>query len=511
MPSERADRRHILRAVRCVARKLFLSYGRADDEDFVRALYARLGAAGFDVWYDRERMPNRGLSFTQEIRDEIDRCERLLLVAGRAALASPYVAAEWQHALYYGRSVIPILRLEGVEDLPAELRLTDVADFREEQRFDGAMANLLRQLETPPVEWGPFLTPVPTLPHPFIARHGDVESLLRRVVPDISGPAVVSGAEQTTAILGMPGIGKSVLAAAFARRADVRRAFQDGIVWITIGERHQAREALTELLLAVMPASANGTVATPPAPGGTDWGEIRTGLARALRDRKLLIVLDDLWSSTDLDVLRNALGRFCRLLITTRLASVAQALQAQDSELGLLSDGEALDFLAESSGDNKPGETVARALVRECGRLPLALAICGAKLKRGTLPDDLLEQLANANLAFLSAALPNYQYSDAYKAIHASVDALERDSEDEGRRIQADLYLSLAVFPPDQQLPESVVTMWWQARSGKSQAELREALIDLADQAMLRLQGRAPNRSVTLHDLQFDYIRARDA
>ena len=205
----------------------------------------------------------------------------------------------------------------------------------------------------------------------------------------------------------------------------------------------------------------------------------------------------------------NALGRFCRLLITTRLASVAQGLQARESGLDLLSEDEALDFLAQSAGDHNPGETVARALVRECGRLPLALAICGAKLKRGTLPEDLVVQLAHANLTFLSATLPNYQYSDVYKAIHASVDALERDSDDPNKRIQADLYLSLAVFPTDQPLPESVVTMWWQARSGKSHAELREVLIDVADQALLRLHGRAPNRTIALHDLQFDYIRAR--
>ena len=102
----------------------------------------------------------------------------------------------------------------------------------------------------------------------------------------------------------MPGIGKSVLAAAFARRADVRRAFQDGVAWITVGERHQVREALTELLLAMAQPSENGTVLKPPAVGSTEWGEILTGLARALRDRKLLIVLDDVWSSTELDVLR---------------------------------------------------------------------------------------------------------------------------------------------------------------------------------------------------------------
>jgi WD40 repeat protein len=494
-----------------MSRKIFLSYGRADDEPFVRQLYERLSVEGFDVWYDRERMPNRGLSFTQEIRDEIDRCERLLLVGGPAALSSAYVAAEWRHALLFGRSVVTVLRLGSIEDLPPELRLTDVANFREPRPFDEAWTGLLRQLQTPPAEWAPLLTPVPALPHPFIARTAEIEALARRVLPDINGPGVVSGAEQATTVPGMPGIGKTVLAAAFARSAQVRRAFRDGIAWVTLGERHLVLEAMRDLLLATTVDREGGPGLDNPAGRDADWSAIRSGLARTLRDRKLLLVVDDAWNATGLDVLRNALGRFCRLVVTTRLGSVTQALQAQESPLDLLSETDALDLLATSSGDNPPPPGVALDLVRECGRLPLALALCGAKLKRGTLAEDLLSQLAQANLAFLSAVLPNYQYSNAYKTIHASIDALERDTADSIKPLQASLYLNLAVFPPDRPLPEAAVIMWWRNRSGKSDPELREILMDLADQALLRLEGKSPARTITLHDLQFDYLRARQS
>jgi len=54
---------------------------------------------------------------------------------------------------------------------------------------------------------------------------------------------VVSGAEQTTALLGMPGIGKSTLAAGFARMAQVRRAFPGGVVWLTVGQSRTAHGA----------------------------------------------------------------------------------------------------------------------------------------------------------------------------------------------------------------------------------------------------------------------------
>jgi hypothetical protein len=48
--------------------KLFLSYARGDDELFAKSLYEDLSKEGFDVWWDRERMPNQGLSFLQEKR-----------------------------------------------------------------------------------------------------------------------------------------------------------------------------------------------------------------------------------------------------------------------------------------------------------------------------------------------------------------------------------------------------------------------------------------------------------
>jgi hypothetical protein len=43
----------------------FISYARADDEEFVMQLYRDLVAAGIDVWWDREAMENRGRTFPQ--------------------------------------------------------------------------------------------------------------------------------------------------------------------------------------------------------------------------------------------------------------------------------------------------------------------------------------------------------------------------------------------------------------------------------------------------------------
>src|SRR5262245_26154759 len=100
---------------------IFLSYARGDDQPFVKRLYEDLIAHGFTVWWDRVAMPNRALTFLQEIRDAIDNATRLLAVVGPQALCSEFVRAEWAHARLFANVVIPLLRLGTYEQVPEEL------------------------------------------------------------------------------------------------------------------------------------------------------------------------------------------------------------------------------------------------------------------------------------------------------------------------------------------------------------------------------------------------------
>src|SRR4051812_43101367 len=92
---------------------VFLSYARADDEPFVRRLYDDLVQAGLTVWFDRESLLARGLTFHQEIRDAIrTEVDRIVYVGGPKASASPYVREEWKLGLEFDHVVVtPILRL----------------------------------------------------------------------------------------------------------------------------------------------------------------------------------------------------------------------------------------------------------------------------------------------------------------------------------------------------------------------------------------------------------------
>jgi hypothetical protein len=114
---------------------VFLSYARGHDVEpfdpatsFVARLYCDLRAAGFGVWFDRQDMPARNLTFHQEIRDAIAARERLLLVVGPKTVTSDYVRQEWQFALREADKVVtPILRLGG---LSARSRRVEAAPLR---------------------------------------------------------------------------------------------------------------------------------------------------------------------------------------------------------------------------------------------------------------------------------------------------------------------------------------------------------------------------------------------
>src|SRR5688572_6166050 len=101
--------------------RVFISYARDDDEAFAKELCRHLEGRGIRVWWDRQAMESRGLTFLQEIRNAIASAGRLLLIVGPNARHKPYVEAEWRHALREGVIVTPLLRLGGYDDVPRAL------------------------------------------------------------------------------------------------------------------------------------------------------------------------------------------------------------------------------------------------------------------------------------------------------------------------------------------------------------------------------------------------------
>ena len=465
---------------------VFLSYSRNDDEAFVARLYQDLVRTGLKVWWDRATMPNRGLTFPQELRDAIDDSERVLIVIGPAATRSAYVRSEWTHARLFGKVVIPILRIGDHSTIPEEWARFHAVDFRPSRAYETGLQELMRLLQAEIPQLGSFLTYVPALPPCFVPREDDLARLRHALLGDILRPVVIGPSKQIFTLQGMGGIGKSVLAAAFTRSAETRRAFTDGILWLRVGPRADLVVSLARA------ASAFGTHLTEAS--GLD--ELATALQKCLQDKRFLVILDDVWEETNLDPFVAALGPRGRLLITTRSSHVATAVGGVEHSLNTLTDSQAEVLLSEWSGEAALPQA-ARDVARECGNLPLALALAGGQVRGGTSWSDVRDALRDAELHFL-----DQPHASVQKSLKVSVDALPRT--------EAQRYSELAVFPLTVGVPEAAVITLWAHTAAASQRSARKLLAMLKARALLTLDGDEPNRTVVVHALQYSYLRSQN-
>lgn len=361
------------------------------------------------------------------------------------------------------------------------------------------------------VETGFRLHNILYLPRHFLPRPKELTVLKEKVLGKQQGPVAVSGKSQAIAVQGMGGVGKSVLAAALAYEDDVQAAFPDGIYWITLGQD------LTEAELIGRQAQLARALGKENV-AFQSWREGKAYLRDLLDGRACLLILDDVWNGVDAAKF-DFVSEPGRLLITTRDSTVVQAMGAQEYRLDVLNVQQALRLLAKAviseEGEGVKVEELpnqANGIVKECGNLPLAIAMIGGMIAgmEGQGRDGwgyALHRLKTADLRRIRREFPNYPYSDMLKAMHVSVAALHQDEALQSLN-SIERYLDLAVFPGDGSIPESVLAMLWQ-RAGLDQWDTQELIATFVNRSLVQPVGKG---MVRLHDLQGDYVRqeARD-
>ena len=323
------------------------------------------------------------------------------------------------------------------------------------------------------------------MPVNFVERPEALAALRDALITDDGGRHIA-----LTALQGMGGIGKTVLAQALCHDEVVQQAFPDGVVWITIG-KESAFDALTRMREVGKAL-------------GDDLSRYENELAAkhqyrsTIRKKAALIVVDDVWRSSDLEPLRAEDSPRSRLLFTTRDASIAAAMGAREHVADLLTEEQSREVLARWSRTeitNLP--PIAAQLIHECGRLPLALSMVGAMLrgKPATYWKAVLEHLRNADLDKIKAQFPDYPYTDVLRAIQVSVDSLDETSRAR--------YLALAVLLEEMAAAPPVQQCLWGVDENQA-AETAEQFVSLS-----LAQRDQPEGSIRLHDLQLDYVRAQ--
>ena len=86
---------------------------------------------------------------------------------------------------------------------------------------------------------------------------------------------------------------KTVLATALAHDQEVRKAFPDGIYWLTAGQKPNLL-VLQNQLLCQLTGSEQALVTEQ---------EAKDALRKAFEGRRLMVILDDVWTFDDADAL----------------------------------------------------------------------------------------------------------------------------------------------------------------------------------------------------------------
>jgi hypothetical protein len=189
-----------------------------------------------------------------------------------------------------------------------------------------------------------------------------------------------------------------------------------------------------------------------------------------------------------------------RLLITTRNQEVLVGLGAERQRVDVLSTSDALKMLAEWVGQKSPDKLPPEAVevAKECGCLPLALAMIGAMVQLDASSmawQDALTRLRQADLAAIRRIFRGYPYPDLLRAIYVSVEGLEAADQER--------YLDLAVFPPHQPIPEEALRVLWNL----DDVDTRDCMRRLAARSLATWV--TDGTSLNLHDLQRDLIHKR--
>jgi hypothetical protein len=202
---------------------IFVSYARGDGADLALRLQRDLTAAGFDAWLDTQRIGG-GASWTVEIEEAIDWAQVVLALLTPVSYRSEICRAEQLRSLRTGKCVIPVLAGYGAEVVPVHLEGKSWRRYPEQWNellgdIEGRRgAGLPPSYRTTPAT---FVTAPPTVAN-YIERPETVRAL-RDTLFAADGHRAIA----LTAVEGMGGIGKTVLARALFEDEVVRQAFPD--------------------------------------------------------------------------------------------------------------------------------------------------------------------------------------------------------------------------------------------------------------------------------------------
>ena len=222
---------------------------------------------------------------------------------------------------------------------------------------------------------------LPPRPDLLVGRDRDIEELLR-LLDSVSGTSVRPNSDtvaepRMVAVVGLPGVGKTSVAAELCAHEETFDSFSAGVLWASLGPSPD--------LVSIL-AGWSRSVGGPDLDQLSSVEEASLRLAAFLHGKKVLVVADDVFEAEHVAALK-VLNEGA-MLVTSRAPEVASELALAPRgvyELGVLLEEEStklLGQLAPSLAEENPD--LLGELSRELDGLPLALRVAGRLLEEET-------------------------------------------------------------------------------------------------------------------------------
>lgn len=301
----------------------------------------------------------------------------------------------------------------------------------------------------------------------------------------------------------MGGIGKTTLAKALAH--DMREHFSDGVLWATLGQEAKPLSLLSGWIQALGDYQFNTS----------DIKAASAHLRGLLHDKSILLVVDDVWSSEQVEPFKVG-SEGCCLLITTRRANVAYDLGTEPYQLNIMTWPEAIALLSNRLKRDLTIEEQSQAkLVAEAvGYLPLALELVAVRVMKGIpwnkLRDALKQEIAN--LETLEGLRSQNKLEACFNLSLEPLSDFQLQSISANSTIKnaKDAFIWFGVLPEDTEINASMASNLWHT----TKIEASELLELMCDEALLIPIGQIQIENniwstYKLHDLLHDIARRK--
>jgi len=318
--------------------------------------------------------------------------------------------------------------------------------------------------------------------------------------------ALVSATDtDVTGIAGMPGLGKTTTATWLALDSIVRNAYRDGIFWLEFGQKRTAEQQLSRL--ATLLGVPDGDLARREQRG---TASVRHEVARRLKDKRCLIILDDVWNEAQPTPFQWLAGGHVKVLMTTRKGLIVEQSGEKLARLELspLDDASTMQLLVLAAGRVLPGPPLAK-LVNKCAGLP-AMAQSLGRMCSVRSADEVVTWLdthkLHHRLPKMMAAAKGYQQDAAKGNIFLAFEGQLNGLEAEGESELVKRCTMLAIFPEDTDVPVGVLSDLW----GLDAAETIEVVERLAYEYLIVFDYTCSgSKMIRLLDPVRDYLGCR--